>query len=327
MQKLISIITPVYNQEKFIVATIKSVLSQTYQNWEMLIVDDYSTDKSWEIIQKWSKKDSRIKIFRNEINKGLIENWKFLIDNSKGEYIAFLEGDDVFYENNLSKKLNIFTKYPLVNMVYCNLNMINAKGDVTLRNYYKKNKIKAYKNQKIKPEEYLLSKIAPFSTYSQIMIRMSIVEDGFVPRSLDFDAKIFLPSDWDYNFMVSTKNNVYFIDDTLLGHRKHDSNNSADMLKAAKHYNLLFADYENEYKNDKKVSSGILYQRGKIKYFIALYYLEQNNKLSAWKEFIGYVIYYPRNILYDIKCNLKMLVRLFLPKRINTMIVNKYHGR
>ena len=324
---LISVITPVYNQESFINETIESVLNQTYQNWELLIVDDCSIDNSWENIKKYADRDTRIKIFRNERNKGLIENWKFLIDNSKGKFIAFLEGDDVFCEENLSKKLDIFDKYPLVNMVYCNLDMINANGDITLKNYYKKNKIKTYKNKKIKPEEYFFSKISPFSTYSQIMIRKNITRDGFVPRSLDLDAKIFLPSDWDYNLMVSTKNNVYFIDNILLEHRKHDSNNSADMLKAEKHYNLLFSDYEKTYQGNNAVLKGVSYQRGKIKYLTTLYYLEQNKKLLAWKEFIEYVVHSPKYFLYDFGYNAKIFVRLLLPNVINNMIVNKYHGR
>lgn len=63
---LVSIITPNYNCERFISQTIESVLAQTYKNWEMLIVDDCSTDKSYEIACEYAKKDSRIKVFRNK---------------------------------------------------------------------------------------------------------------------------------------------------------------------------------------------------------------------------------------------------------------------
>ncbi len=326
-ENLVSVIIPVYNQEKFVGATIRSVISQKYNNWELLIVDDCSTDRSWNIIRSYEKKDTRIKIFKNKKNRGLIKNWKFLIKKSKGEIIAFLEGDDIFYEENLSEKIQILREYPLVNMVYCNLDIINSKGCVILKNYYKKYRIKTYKNQKIKPEEYLLSKIAPFSTYSQIIIRKNVIKEGILPRSLNSDAKIFLPSDWDYNFRVSTQNRVFFIDNALLGHRKHNSNNSADMLKAAKHYDLLFKNYEDRFKKNLDVLKGISYQRGKIKYFIILYYLDHNKKLLAWREFIKYILNHPKNILYDFEYSVKLLIRLLLPEIIDTAIINKYYGR
>ena len=140
---LVSVITPVYNHEKYIAQTIQSILDQTYQNWEMLIVDDCSKDGSWDIIQEWAKKDSRIKAFRNEENKGLIPNWKFLIDNSKGEYISFLEGDDLFSPENLQSKIEVFEKYSRLGMVYCNFEVIDDNKLVTTKDFYKKLKVKS----------------------------------------------------------------------------------------------------------------------------------------------------------------------------------------
>lgn len=172
---LVSIITPVYNHEKFIGATIDGVLSQTYQNWELLVVDDQSSDGSWEIIQKYAKKDSRIKAFRNEINKGLIENWKFLIDNSKGEYIAFLEGDDLFCKENLAKKMAVFEQYPDLGMVYCNFSVIDENDGVLIGDFYKKMGTVTYKAETVQPAEYLQSKMSLLSTYSQVMIKRGVL--------------------------------------------------------------------------------------------------------------------------------------------------------
>ena len=70
---LVSIITPAFNSEKFITETIMSVLNQTYQDWEMIIVDDCSTDKTAEIIRSFQEKDSRIIYLRNEINKAHVD--------------------------------------------------------------------------------------------------------------------------------------------------------------------------------------------------------------------------------------------------------------
>ena len=70
MSELVSIITPTYNAEKFITETLKSVQNQTYQNWEMILVDDASTDETVKIISDFAKKDSRIKLFKLEKNSG-----------------------------------------------------------------------------------------------------------------------------------------------------------------------------------------------------------------------------------------------------------------
>ena len=82
----VSIIIPVYNAEKFIGETIESVISQTYTDWEMLILNDRSTDSSYEIIQKYAQKDKRIKAIDSEKNIGVVEGRNRLISEANGEY-------------------------------------------------------------------------------------------------------------------------------------------------------------------------------------------------------------------------------------------------
>lgn len=103
---LVSIITPNYNCERFIQDTIISVQNQTYTNWEMLIVDDCSTDSSLEILRKASLTDSRIKILSNNINSGAAISRNYAIREAKGEWIAFLDSDDLWHPVKLEKQLN-----------------------------------------------------------------------------------------------------------------------------------------------------------------------------------------------------------------------------
>ena len=105
-QKLISIITPVYNCEKLIKKTIESVLAQSYKNWEMLLVDDCSTDKSAKIIGEYAKKDKRIKYFKLEKNSGAAVARNTALRESKGNFIAYLDADDLWRPNKLSKQLD-----------------------------------------------------------------------------------------------------------------------------------------------------------------------------------------------------------------------------
>ena len=101
----ISIIVPMYNAEKFIGKTIESVLAQTYQNWEMLIMNDVSTDNSLAIVSVYAKKDERIKIVNTEKNVGVVKGRNFLIDLASGKYIAFLDADDYWHNEKLEKQI------------------------------------------------------------------------------------------------------------------------------------------------------------------------------------------------------------------------------
>lgn len=103
---LVSIIVPVYNAEKFIKDTIKTVLDQTYENWELLLVNDCSTDKCVEIIKEYQQKDKRIKLFSNSKNSGAAVSRNKGIEESRGRYIAFLDADDLWEPKKLEKQVS-----------------------------------------------------------------------------------------------------------------------------------------------------------------------------------------------------------------------------
>lgn len=101
----VSIITPLYNGEKFIEDTIKSVLSQTHENWEMIIVDDCSKDTAPEIAGKYCQKDHRIKLIRLPQNGGGAVARNRAIEEARGKYIAFLDSDDLWHPEKLKKQI------------------------------------------------------------------------------------------------------------------------------------------------------------------------------------------------------------------------------
>lgn len=105
IDELVSIIVPVYNAEKFINDTIQTVLNQTYKNWELLLVNDCSTDNSKKIIEEYEKKDKRIHLIELEQNSGAAIARNTGIENSKGRYIAFLDADDLWDKRKLEKQL------------------------------------------------------------------------------------------------------------------------------------------------------------------------------------------------------------------------------
>lgn len=109
----ISIITPSFNSEKFIAKTIESVLDQTYKDWEMIIVDDNSTDNSIDLINSYMQKDERIKCSALEKNSGPAVARNHAVKEAKGRYIAFLDSDDLWTPDKLSKQISFMQEHDI----------------------------------------------------------------------------------------------------------------------------------------------------------------------------------------------------------------------
>lgn len=107
---LVSIITPMYNGEKYLGEMIESVVNQTYNNWELVIVDDCSTDGSCKIVEKYIKQDNRIRLIKQKKNAGPAEARRVSIKNAKGKYIAFLDCDDIWMSEKLEKQIGYMEK-------------------------------------------------------------------------------------------------------------------------------------------------------------------------------------------------------------------------
>jgi teichuronic acid biosynthesis glycosyltransferase TuaG len=110
MNNLVSIITPSFNSSKYIKETVDSVLSQTYEDWELIIVDDGSKDSSANIIQDLTNTDTRIKGFYFDKNRGASEARNYAISKAQGKYLAFLDSDDLWNTHKLEKQLSFMQK-------------------------------------------------------------------------------------------------------------------------------------------------------------------------------------------------------------------------
>lgn len=101
----VSVITPAYNAEEFLEETVRSVLQQTFSDWEMIIVDDCSSDNTFVIAQQFAKQDARIRVFRNDKNSGVAATRNKALDLAVGDYIAFLDSDDLWLPQKLEKQV------------------------------------------------------------------------------------------------------------------------------------------------------------------------------------------------------------------------------
>lgn len=125
----VSIITPIYNCEDYLEQTIKSVVSQTYQHWEMIIVDDCSTDNSFQIAQKYAAQDNRFIVLKLDKNSGAAVARNVATEAASGRFIAFLDSDDLWNPDKLDQQLSFMLKNNYA-FTYSAYEKINESGEV-----------------------------------------------------------------------------------------------------------------------------------------------------------------------------------------------------
>ena len=124
-----SIITPIYNAEDFLEETLNSILGQSYQNWESILINDNSSDTSLEIAESFTKLDSRFKIINKTVSGGAARARNEGIKKAKGRFIAFLDSDDIWNPNKLEKQIN-FMKEGDITFSFSNYHFITESGEV-----------------------------------------------------------------------------------------------------------------------------------------------------------------------------------------------------
>lgn len=127
MKALVSIVTPLYNSEAFIGETIKSIFNQTYTNWELLLIDDFSTDDTIGVVNDFILKNKNIKLIKNETNQGAAISRNKGIIAAKGDYIAFLDADDLWKPEKLDKQI-AFLQNQDCDVCFCSYEQIDESG-------------------------------------------------------------------------------------------------------------------------------------------------------------------------------------------------------
>ena len=184
---LVSILIPVYNRVYLVGETIESALIQTYKNIEIIIVDNCSTDGTWEVLNDYASKDKRIRIFRNDENIGPVRNWKRCIDEAKGEYAGLLFSDDTYHPEFVSEAIKLFAND--VAFVISKVRVYKEKIVVSETNY---NNLKQIYNVEFIRDKLLQNKyyfpVSPSSTLFRLKdLSESLVHSIPNPEKLVFE--------------------------------------------------------------------------------------------------------------------------------------------
>ena len=129
MGELVSIIMPVHNAERFLEEAVRSVMAQTYPNWELLVVDDASTDSSLAVASRLAGEDERVKVFVNNSPSGYPATPRNIaIKAAKGRYIAFLDSDDMWLPDKLEQQLPLFAESEKIGVVFSNYEKVDENS-------------------------------------------------------------------------------------------------------------------------------------------------------------------------------------------------------
>lgn len=213
MPPLVSVITPMYNAGKFIAETMESVMAQTYENWEMLIVDNYSTDGCREIVLDYAQRDGRIRLVRLDFNSGgpaRPRNMGML--HSRGDFFAFLDADDLWKKEKLERQVEFMVRRPEVGLLYTAC--LPMTGGALQKPWPEKPAMKAGHIF----EELFLSN--NFITCSSVLLR----KNATIPRDFDEDRRMIAVEDLDLWLRIAQVAAIDFIPDPLVIYRLHDEN-------------------------------------------------------------------------------------------------------
>lgn len=126
---LISVILPTYSRESYLAESIESVLAQTYTNFELIIVNDCSTDHTAELLEDFRKKDKRIRVIENEINKGAPASRNIAVELAGGKYLAMMDSDDISLPARFEKQVEFLEKQPQTYVLGCSAFVIDPEGN------------------------------------------------------------------------------------------------------------------------------------------------------------------------------------------------------
>lgn len=224
---LVSVITPTYNCASFIGETIESIQTQTYQHWEMIIVDDCSKDNTKEVVEKYSNKDKRIKYYCLEKNSGAAVARTKAMDLAEGEYMAFCDSDDLWMENKLEKQIKFMKKYDIA-FSCTSYEQIGENGNLLHKTI----------------------KTIPKTDYNRLLLDCP-VGNSTVMYNVEKMGKFKVPNirkrndDALWLQMLKKEKYIYGMKDVLMKYRIRSNSISSNKLKVIKYHWILYREIED----------------------------------------------------------------------------------
>jgi glycosyltransferase involved in cell wall biosynthesis len=268
LSQLISIITPIYNGQEFLKETIETVLNQSYSNWELLLIDDGSTDNSKAICKTYTDKDNRIKYYYKS-NGGQASARNLGIKKAKGEWIALLDADDLWHNTKLEKQIEILDKNSEATL--CFTNTLAFQNTINNELYNFDNKAFGLLNK----DFFLNVFVSSYVSNSSLVIKKNVI----VKSGLYNESEIVRGSeDWELLLrLLYQKNRIVGVKEKLLYYRVHDGGIHLQNARMFIGKTKVYA----QYKDDKRIPKLIKLKQLRYTYReLANYLFEENRQLE-----------------------------------------------
>lgn len=284
----VDILLATYNGEEYLREQIDSILNQTHKEFRLLISDDGSKDSTRKILEEYKNKDSRIEVFMQEKNLGVVKNFEFLLGKVEAKYYMFSDQDDIWKETKIEKSLNKIEEG--FDLVYSDLEVVDENLNVTYSSYWKLkgiyNKIKKYNNF----ESLYLNN---FVTGCTLISRKELI-DTFMP--LPNTSKFVLHDYW-ISLIISQNGKIAYIEEPLIKYRQHKNNKvgskkKSDELKSIDEIRSLFIQVKKEHfkvfieNEDKFKSEEVKKLNRKALEYYEMLETKKNMNFKGWGLFI-----------------------------------------
>jgi glycosyltransferase involved in cell wall biosynthesis len=219
---LVSVIMPVYNAQSFVAEAIESILQQTYRNFELVIVDDASTDASWSIVQKYVRRSNKIKAVRlkKNVNRGGdgAGNVAFQHTNPRSKYIARIDADDIALPKRLEVQVRYMEKHADIAVLGSSVDIINDEGTVVGRKKVASKHSEIYKKY--------------FEVHPMIHPTLMVRRDELLDEKNMYKLELNANNDYlTFSHMISQGKKFHNLSEKVLLYRVHDTNDSLANIK------------------------------------------------------------------------------------------------
>ena len=297
-EPLVSIIMNCYNGEKYLEESLKSIINQSYQNWELIFWDNLSEDNSKKIFEKY--KDKRFKYFKADKHSILYHARNLAIQKASGEYISFLDTDDIWLEDKLDKQIKLFSD-DSIGLVYGNYWRYNESG------FFKKKKLAS---KKLLPFGKITDTL--LKEYSIGILTVVIKKQLIKNKETIFDTNFDMLSDMDFILKFSKDHKFDCVQDPVAIYRQHENqlqNKNIDLQadQMSKWYEKI--KLSKEFGSSEK----LLMIRNKCNFLKIVKYINQKLYFKSLKE----IIFYP-----EIRGKIKLFLMLLTSKKIFNKLIN-----
>jgi glycosyltransferase involved in cell wall biosynthesis len=305
MNNKISVVIPVYNGEAFIANAIDSVLRQSVQPLEIIVVNDGSKDRTAEKLAAFGDRIKLISIpnggVSNARNKG--------IEASSGDFIAFLDADDVWYDNKLKRQLEIFERYPDVGFCCCDFEFADTKTNSTINHFGKyKDTAGIIFDQPLPLALDALVSSNFVGTCSNVMIK-----NGVLDKTGLFDVNYKQAEDYDLWLRCALITKFVLLSTVLLEKKSHDTNLTNNFLETLLFHEKVLINLQSN--NQAKVQLSQIQNRylsalASVRYDIGNLFYEADHRMNAFKYFflgLGTVFTVNNFRLFSIYCGRKLI--------------------